>query len=168
MGGGKGRAQGRLDDGDEGMDQANFEGFEVESIGSHVGAALQGLESGRGARADVPRSDGPELAERTTLAMAHLVGYGLSKDAARVAVVVSDTAEIPLTLLEPAMRLSRQTHDSNFPPTVGQIISCAKEICLKADPERYRLDSGGQRAPRWYTAMNRTRFITARQIAAAH
>ncbi len=163
-----GATEAKLGRGTSGVDQAEFEGFSMEPIGGQLSRALENLESGGGARRDIPSCSGPELAERTALAMSHLIGYGLSKDAARVAILTSDTAEIPLTLLEPAMRLSRQTHDSNFPPTVGQIVSCAKEICLKADPDRYRLDSGGQRAPRWYTAMNRTRFITARQIAAAH
>ncbi len=163
-----GATEAKLGRGTSGVDQAEPSGFSMAPIGGQLSMALENLESGGGARRDLPRGDSSELPERTALAMSHLIGYGFSKDAARVAVVVSDTAEIPLTLLEHAMRLSRQIHDSNFPPTVGQIISCAKEICLKADPERYRLDSGGQRAPRWYTAMNRTRFITARQIAAAH
>ncbi len=163
-----GTTKAELGQGTSGMDQAEFEGFSMEPIGGQISRALENLESGGGARRDLPRCSGPELAERTALAMSHLIGYGLSKDAARVAILTSDTAEIPLDLLEPAMRLSRQTHDSSFPPTVGQVISCAKQICLKADPERYRLPTGGQRAPRWYTAMNRTRFNPSRQIAAAH
>ena len=98
--------------------------------------------------------------------MQHLVGYGLSKDPARVACVVKDTELIPLNLLETAMRLSRQMHDGNFPPAVGQIVSVAKKIDQTTRPERSLID-GSLRAPDWYRAMKKTQY-NPRQIAASH
>ncbi len=66
------------------------------------------------------------------------------------------------------MRNARQLNDGNFPPTAGQIIKTAMRICHDTEPERYLMEFGTLRPPRWYTAMKRTKFNATRLIRAAH
>jgi hypothetical protein len=160
MGSGQGRTKSRLGSDREKLASKEPEGFGFAPIRGQVNAAVENFASSGRAQRDIPRGNETELAQRTALAITHLVGFGLSKDAARVAIIVSDTREIPVDLLEMSMRKSRQFSTDKFPPTVGEIVSIAKKICQESQPDLYRTNAGGLRAPEWLHRMQRARYTT--------
>lgn len=98
--------------------------------------------------------------------MSHLIAFGMDRDKERVAVLISDTAAIPISILDASLRLSRQLHTGNFPPTSGQIIETAVRLCQQAEPDRYQNPLGGIRKPNWYQYMKRIQFDRPPAIAA--
>ena len=96
-----------------------------------------------------------ERAVRIARSMEHHFAYGLrvEDDDQRMRAFLNDTACIPLEIFHAALRVSRQTHAGNFPPTAGQVIHTARSIEWEREPLQYHVDQGGIPDPRWYQRM---------------
>ncbi len=169
---GQSRAQDRLGSVHEGMASAGDGAAASRSPGperslrSVLPGAITAVEESCGTRVDAPGITEQEADERDVLAISHLLNWGFENDAQRIEVIVNDTAPVPLDLLGPAMKLSRQTHEGNWPPTTGQIIKAARDICIASDRARYTSPQGHIGSPRWFSDMKKVRFLRPREIEA--
>lgn len=101
-----------------------------------------------------------EQEARGAACLEHLSAYGFGTDPVRLHALLEDTAPVPLTILEDSLRLTRQTHDSNYPPTSGQVIEMARIFSQSHHP---RYTAGAElRQPTWYTLMKRPRYFDKR------
>jgi hypothetical protein len=95
-----------------------------------------------------------ERALRIEISIAHHVAYGIEMDQQRAQVFLNDTAGVPIEIFRQACKWSRQSHEGNFPPTVGQVVRAAVEIEWERNPTRFRNVNGGAMShPRWYRRM---------------
>jgi hypothetical protein len=97
-----------------------------------------------------------ERALRISRCIEHHLAYGIriEDDDQRARAFLNDTACIPIEIFHSAMRVSRQTHEGNFPPTAGQVIHTARAIEWERDPGRFRNNTvGGLASPVWYQRM---------------
>jgi hypothetical protein len=95
-----------------------------------------------------------ERALRITRCIEHHLAYGLriEDDDQRSRAFLNDTACIPIGIFHSAMRVSRQTHTGNFPPTAGQVIQAACNIEWERDVGKH-VNPSGVGSPRWYRRM---------------
>ncbi len=65
------------------------------------------------------------------------------------------------------MQDARRISEGDFPPTAHQIIESCEKLCRDEDPDRYRLENGGQRHTGWYKAMRKANFHAVRLVRRA-